>query len=118
VRSHNSWTQNSPRLVKGRNRCTVQINPQDATRLELTDEGDALIESAVGQVTMPVEITEDIAPGVISIPQGWGQRRGKLGAATKVQTVSINDLTDDSRIDPISGNAAFNGVPVRASAAK
>ncbi|MEP1331050.1 molybdopterin oxidoreductase family protein [Pseudophaeobacter sp.] len=118
VRSHNSWTQNSPRLVKGRNRCTVQMNPQDAARLKLTDEGDALIESAVGQVTMPVEITDDIAPGVISIPQGWGQRKGKLEAATKVQTVSINDLTDDSRIDPISGNAAFNGVPVRASAAK
>ena len=118
VRSHNSWTQNSPRLVKGRNRCTVQMNPQDAARLKLTDEGDALIESAVGQVTMPVEITDDIAPGVISIPQGWGQRKGKLEVATKVQTVSINDLTDDSRIDPISGNAAFNGVPVRASAAK
>ena len=50
---------------------------------------------------------------MVSIPQGWGQRLGRLNTATQVQTVSINDLTDDSRIDPISGNAAFNGVPVR-----
>ncbi|MEP2717893.1 molybdopterin oxidoreductase family protein [Pseudophaeobacter sp.] len=116
VRSHNSWTQNSPRLVKGRNRCTAQINPADAARQGLEDGQEVLIESAVGQVALPVEITEDIAPGVVSIPQGWGQRQGTLGAATRVQTVSINDLTDDSRIDPVSGNAAFNGVPVRASA--
>jgi anaerobic selenocysteine-containing dehydrogenase len=118
VRSHNSWTQNSPRLVKGRSRCTAQLNPVDATRLDLAEAQDVLIESAVGSAILPVEITGDIAPGVISIPQGWGQRNGRLAAATKVQTVSINDLTDDSRIDPISGNAAFNGVPVRASAAK
>lgn len=118
VRSHNSWTQNSARLVKGRNRCTVQLHPQDAARLELAEAQEVLVESAVGTATLPAEITDEIAPGVISIPQGWGQRQGNLSAATKVQTVSINDLTDDSRIDPISGNAAFNGVPVRASAAK
>ncbi|KPA20382.1 Assimilatory nitrate reductase catalytic subunit [Shimia sp. SK013] len=112
VRSHNSWTQNSPRLVKGRNRCTVQIHPTDAARLGLTDAADAVVQSRVGEVTMPVEVTEDMAPGVVSIPQGWGQRHGNINAATKTQTVSINDLTDDSRIDPISGNAAFNGVPV------
>ena len=112
VRSHNSWTQNSPRLVKGRNRCTVQMHPQDAAQLGLEAEENAVVQSRVGAVTMPVEITEDIAPGVVSIPQGWGQRRGRLGAATANQTTSINDLTDDARIDPVSGNAAFNGVPV------
>lgn len=116
VRSHNSWTQNSPRLVKGRNRCTVQLNPADAARFGLTEAQDVEIESAVGAARFPVEITEEIAPGVVSIPQGWGQRKGKLSAATRVQTESINDLTDDRRIDPISGNAAFNGIPVRARA--
>jgi anaerobic selenocysteine-containing dehydrogenase len=116
VRSHNSWTQNSPRLVKGRNRCTVQLNPVDAARFGLAEAKDVEIESAVGVARLPVEITDEIAPGVVSIPQGWGQRKGNLAAATRVQTESINDLTDDSRIDPISGNAAFNGVPVRARA--
>lgn len=113
VRSHNSWTQNSPRLVKGRNRCTLQINPADAVRLDLADTQEVQVDSATGKACLPVEISEDIAPGVVSIPQGWGQRQGRLNTATQVQTVSINDLTDDSRIDPISGNAAFNGVPVR-----
>lgn len=113
ARSHNSWTQNSARLVKGRNRCTVQINPVDATYLGLAEAAEVAVESAVGSVTLPVEITEEMAPGVVSIPQGWGQRQGRLSAAIRVETASINDLTDDSRVDPISGNAAFNGVPVR-----
>ncbi|MBO9449642.1 molybdopterin-dependent oxidoreductase [Tropicibacter sp. R16_0] len=117
VRSHNSWTQNSPRLVKGRNRCTVQINPVDATRLGIENESDVQVSGRVGSITLPAEITDAMAPGVVSIPQGWGQRNGKLSAATQVQTVSINDLTDDQRIDPISGNAAFNGVPVALAAA-
>ncbi|SLN39625.1 Assimilatory nitrate reductase catalytic subunit [Falsiruegeria litorea R37] len=116
VRSHNSWTQNSPRLVKGRNRCTVQINPVDADRLGIADESEVQVSGRVGSVTLPAEITDTMAPGVVSIPQGWGQRNGQLSAATKVQTVSINDLTDDQRIDPISGNAAFNGVPVALAA--
>ncbi len=117
VRSHNSWTQNSPRLVKGRNRCTLQMNSADAGRLELCDGETAHIQSRTGALLMPVEITDDISPGVVSIPQGWGQRSEKITVATQVQTVSINDLTDDLRIDPVSGNAAFNGVPVSIRAA-
>ena len=116
VRSHNSWTQNSQRLVKGRNRCTVQMHPADANRLSIEDGMDVAVLSRVGQVTMPAEVTDEIAPGVVSIPQGWGQRQGKLNTATRVQTISINDLTDDTRIDPIRGNAAFHGVPDAAKA--
>lgn len=112
VRSHNSWTQNSPRLVKGRNRCTVEVNPTDATRLGLADGAPARVTSAAGTLTLPVEVTEAMAPGVVSIPQGWGQQGGHLSAATQNRTVSINDLTDDRRTDPLSGNAAFNGLPV------
>ncbi len=112
VRSHNSWTQNSARLVKGRNRVTVQVHPDDAARIGLEEGGAARVVSRVGSVTMPVEISDEMAPGVVSIPQGWGQKNGRIRQAAGVDTVSINDLTDDARIDPISGNAAFNGVPV------
>ena len=112
VRSHNSWTQNSPRLVKGRNRCTAQIHPDDATRLGILDEAEVVVASRIGSVQMPAEVTDRMAPGVISIPQGWGQKNGKTSTAAVQPTVSINDLTDDLRIDPISGNAAFNGVAV------
>ncbi|SHJ81734.1 Anaerobic selenocysteine-containing dehydrogenase [Shimia gijangensis] len=112
VRSHNSWTQNSARLVKGRNRCTVQIHPEDASRLGILDAAQVVVVSRVGAVQMPAEITDSMAPGVISIPQGWGQKNGSIHTASAQPTVSINDLTDDMRIDPISGNAAFNGVAV------
>ncbi|MDV4146574.1 molybdopterin-dependent oxidoreductase [Shimia sp. FJ5] len=112
VRSHNSWTQNSARLVKGRNRVTVQVHPEDAARIGLEEGGEARVASRVGSVTMPVEISDEMAPGVVSIPQGWGQKNGKIREAAGVGSVSINDLTDDTRIDPLSGNAAFNGVPV------
>jgi anaerobic selenocysteine-containing dehydrogenase len=113
VRSHNSWTQNSPRLVKGRNRCTVEVNITDADRLGISDGMDVRVSSRVGTVTLPVEITDTMAPGVVSIPQGWGQSGDTISVAASAGTVSINDLTDDRRIDPLTGNAAFNGVPVR-----
>ena len=113
VRSHNSWTHNSPRLVKGRNRCTVEVNITDADRLGISDGMDVRVSSRVGTVTLPVEITDTMAPGVVSIPQGWGQSGDTISVAASAGTVSINDLTDDRRIDPLTGNAAFNGVPVR-----
>ena len=109
VRSHNSWTQNAPRLVKGRNRCTVQINPADAAALGIEDEAEIRVTSRTGEAVLPAEVTPEMAPGVVSIPQGWGQRGGKLSAATATLTTSINDLTDDARVDPLTGNAAFNG---------
>ncbi|WP_353331392.1 molybdopterin oxidoreductase family protein [Phaeobacter sp. NW0010-22] len=112
ARSHNSWTQNSARLVKGRNRCTLQIHPQDARNLGISDSDSVQVSARVGTIVLPVELTSAMAPGVVSIPQGWGQEKGQLDAATRVQTVSINDLTDDTRVDPVSGNAAFNGVSV------
>lgn len=111
-RSHNSWTQNAARLVKGRNRCTVQISPEDAARLGVADEAELRVASRTGSVTAPAEVTDDMAPGVVSLPQGWGQREGRLSAAVATATVSINDLTDDARVDPLTGNAALNGVPV------
>ncbi len=113
VRSHNSWTQNSQRLVKGRNRCTVEINFDDAKKLGISAGDDVQVSSHVGVVTLPAEITSAMAQGVVSIPQGWGQSGRTMQVAAAGGTVSINDLTDDKRIDLISGNAAFNGVPVQ-----
>lgn len=112
VRSHNSWTQNSTRLVKGRNRCTVEVNTADAALLGIEDGAEVRVSSTAGSVTLPAEVTDAMAPGVVSIPQGWGQKNGNLGAATRQPTVSINDLTDDGRVDLLSGNAALNGVAV------
>lgn len=118
VRSHNTWTQNSWRLVKGKDPCTVQINSEDAKAMNLESGQLIKVTSKTGEVELPVEVTDDMVKGVVSIPQGWGHRYSdiEMSNAAKQPGVSINDLTDPGRIDELTGNAAFNGVPVRLSA--
>ena len=117
VRSNNSWLHNSHRLVKGKNRCTMMIHPDDAARLSLTNGETAFVTSRVGQVEIETEITQDIMAGVISIPHGWGHsiKDTKLSIASKRPGVSINDLTDDQFVDRLTGTSALNGVPVSVS---
>jgi anaerobic selenocysteine-containing dehydrogenase len=105
---------NIPVLLKGRVRCTLQINPLDADHLGLSDGSPARIASRVGEVVAPVEITADIRPGVVSLPHGWGH--GEPGThllvAAEKAGVNSNVLTDDLVIDPLSGTSALNGIPV------
>ncbi len=114
LRSNNSWMHNSERLVRGKNRCTLLINPADAERRGLQNGDTALVTSRVGRVTIEVEVTADIMPGVVSIPHGWGHNKEgtQLDIANQYAGVSINDLTDDQYLDALTGNAAFTGVPV------
>jgi len=115
LRSNNSWMHNSERLVRGRNRCTLQIHPIDAAARTLLDGDSVRVASRVGSVVVPVEITNSVMPGVVSLPHGWGHgKRGtRLTIANTHAGVSINDLTDDQRIDVLTGNAGFSGVPVQ-----
>jgi anaerobic selenocysteine-containing dehydrogenase len=114
VRSNNSWLHNSHRLVKGKSRCTLMLHPQHAQQLGINDGDPVQVRSRVGQVTLVAEVTDAIMPGVVSIPHGWGhQREGVRQRIAQANAgVSVNDLTDDQRIDVLSGNAALNGVPV------
>jgi anaerobic selenocysteine-containing dehydrogenase len=114
VRSNNSWMHNVRVLTKGRNRCTLQIHPDDADRLGLSDGAPATVRSRVGEVTVDVEITEGIRPGVVSIPHGFGQNLPgvRLRTAQEYRGVNTNILTDGQFVDPLSGNVALNGVPV------
>lgn len=120
LRSNNSWMHNSPRLMKGKTRCTVMIHPDDAERLGVRAGDDVTLSSRVGEVTAPAEITGDMMPGVVSLPHGFGHGREgvKLGVAANHAGVSVNDLTDDQLIDELSGNAAFSGVPVTLTVAQ
>jgi len=115
LRSNNSWMHNSYRLVKGPNRCTALIHPDDAQALHIQEKEEIQIQSRVGSVRLPAEISDEIMQGVISIPHGWGHgRKGiKLDIAAQHPGVSINDLTDPLFIDELTGNAALNGVPVQ-----
>ncbi len=114
LRSNNSWMHNSHRLVKGKNRCTLMIHPDDAQAAGLETGEIAIVSSPQGAVRLPVEITQDMMPGVVSIPHGWGHRHKdiQLAVAQSTPGVSVNDLTDNALIDELTGNAAFNGVPV------
>ena len=114
IRSNNSWLHNSARLVKGADRCTMMINPIDARARNLGDGSLAEVSSRVGSIQISVEVTDDVMPGVVSIPHGWGHGLPgvRMAVAGAHAGVSINDLTDETAIDPISGNAALSGVPV------
>jgi anaerobic selenocysteine-containing dehydrogenase len=118
LRSNNSWMHNLPALVKGKERCTLHIHPDDAERLGLADGESARISSAAGSVEAPVETTGDIMPGVVSIPHGWGHGADgvRMGVASSHAGVNSNVLADDSMIEPLSGNAVLNGIPVEVSA--
>lgn len=115
LRSNNSWMHNAYRLVKGRDRCTLLIHPEDAAQIGLKDQEEAQVSSRVGSLMIKVELSDEIMPGVVSIPHGWGHHRKntQLEVAEQHAGISINDLTDEGRIDTLTGNAAFSGVPVK-----
>jgi len=114
LRSNNSWMHNSLRLVKGPPACTLLVHPDDAAERGLADGGEALVRSRVGSIRVPVSVTDEVSPGVVCLPHGWGH--GRDGASLRVAGahagVSFNDLADERRVDPLCGNADFNGVPV------
>jgi anaerobic selenocysteine-containing dehydrogenase len=115
LRDNNSWMHNVPQLVKGKPRCTLMVHPEDAQRLGLREGEQAVITSRVGEVRAPVSVTDEVMPGVVSLPHGYGHGREgvRLRVAGEHAGVSINDLTDDRALDALSGNAAFSGVQVR-----
>ena len=116
LRSNNSWMHNLPALVKGKERCTLHVHPDDAERLGLDDGGRARGQLArPGQIEAPVEVTDAIMPGVVSIPHGWGHDAPgvRMGVAQRRTPASTrNVLADESQVDPLSGNAVLNGIPV------
>jgi anaerobic selenocysteine-containing dehydrogenase len=114
LRSNNSWMHNLEHLVRGRLRCTLWVHPDDATRLGLADGAPARVRSRAGRVEVPVEVTDAIMPGVVSVPHGWGH--DAPGIALRVASahpgVNSNLLADELAMDPLSGNAVLNGIPV------
>ncbi|MCX5266518.1 molybdopterin oxidoreductase family protein [Streptomyces sp. NBC_00199] len=118
LRSNNSWMHNVPALTGGTNRCTLQIHPEDAERLGVRDGAPVRVTGAGGEVTAPAEVTDGVRRGVVSLPHGWGHDRPgtRLSHAAAHPGVNVNQLLDGSLLDPLSGNAVLNGVPVRLAA--
>jgi anaerobic selenocysteine-containing dehydrogenase len=119
LRSNNSWMHNSQRLVKGPDRCTLLMHPDDVARRGLTHGQRVRVQSRVGAVEATLEATGDLMPGVVCLPHGWGHHRQgiRLSVAQAHPGVSLNDLTDEQRVDALCGTAGFSGTPVEVSAA-
>jgi anaerobic selenocysteine-containing dehydrogenase len=114
LRCSNSFMHNLPALVKGPNRCTLHVSPHDAARIGLVDGGNARVRSRVGTLVAPVEVSDDLMPGVVSLPHGWGHdvEETQQTVAKAHAGVNTNVLTDNQAYDTASGTAVLFGTPV------
>jgi anaerobic selenocysteine-containing dehydrogenase len=115
LRSNNSWMHNYARLMGGRGRCTLLMHPDDAAVRGLGDSQLVAVISTAGQIEAPLELSDEVMRGVVSLPHGWGHHRPGTQITTAQQHpgASLNDVTDDRTVDALSGNAVLSGVPVR-----
>jgi anaerobic selenocysteine-containing dehydrogenase len=115
IRSNNSWMHNLPSLVSGKERCVLFVHPEDAQAAGLRDGDVAWLESRVHAGRVPIRLTNDMRPGVVSLPHGWGH--AAVGpfqrTASRRPGVSVNDWTDDAEVESVVGQSILNGVPVR-----
>lgn len=114
VRSNNSWMHNVPSLMTGRDRCTLLVHPDDAAARGLADGARARVRSRAGEIEVPVEISDEMRPGVVSLPHGFGHDKPgtRLGVASRNPGVCNNVLAPGDLVDVASGNAIVNGIPV------
>ncbi|MGA4322846.1 molybdopterin oxidoreductase family protein [Ectopseudomonas hydrolytica] len=119
VRSNNSWMHNYHRLVKGKPRHQLLMNPSDLASRGLVDGQRVQVRSRVGSIEVEVAASDEVMAGVVSLPHGWGHARPgvQMAIASEQPGASANDLTDERRLDALSGNAVLNGVPVEVVAA-
>ena len=114
LRSNNSWMHNVPLLAGGSNGCTLQLHPEDAERLGIADGQRVAVRSRVGELEAEAELAVGLMPGVVSLPHGWGHSDPATRNATAALAPGVNSnlLTDEEPLDPLSGTAVLNGIPV------
>ncbi len=119
VRSNNSWMHNVPVLVRGKERCTLLIHPDDASRCGVIDGAQARVTSEAGTVDVPAEVSDEMMPGVVCLPHGWGHDKDgtRLSVAREHAGVNNNLLAPGHLVDTLSGNAVVNGIPVEVAPA-
>ncbi len=114
LRGNNSWMHNAPRLMRGPQRCTLVVHPQDALRHGIAAGDDVEVRTRAGAIVVPAEISDEVMPGVVSLPHGFGHDKlgARLSLASARPGASLNDITDTQRLDELSGNAALSGIGV------
>jgi hypothetical protein len=116
----NTWLHNLPGLAAGQARCVLFMHPGDASRLDLRGGELIKVSSPTGEITVPLETSDSVMPGVVCLPFGWGHSRPgvRLSVATAQAGASYNDLLSDLCYDAVSGTSVLNGIPVRIEAAR
>jgi anaerobic selenocysteine-containing dehydrogenase len=114
LRSNNSWLHNVERLVRGRERCTLLMHPDDAARAGLADGATATVRSEAGTIDVAVQVSDEMLPGIVSLPHGWGHDKPgtRMAVARAHAGVNSNVLAPGRLTDPVSNNAVVNGIPV------
>jgi anaerobic selenocysteine-containing dehydrogenase len=114
LRSNNTWLHNVPALMKGKDRCTLLIHPDDAARFGVGDDDIVTVKSEAGEIKVPVEITDAIKPGMVSMPHGWGHGKPgtRMSVANSAPGANTNVLSPPTFVDEPSGNGVLNGIPV------
>jgi anaerobic selenocysteine-containing dehydrogenase len=114
LRSNNSWMHNLEPLVRGRDRCTLLVHPDDARAHGLADGALARVTSEAGSIVVPVQVSDEMMRGVVSLPHGWGHDKDgiRLGVARQYAGVNSNILSPGRLVDPLSNNAVVNGIAV------
>jgi anaerobic selenocysteine-containing dehydrogenase len=121
LRSNNSWMHNSQRLTRGTNHCAVLVHPDDAAARGIAEGDRVSITTPAGSIEAVAEISESVMAGVVCMPHGWGHAsRDGVGwsQAASLPGSSVNDITEDTRFDPLSGNAAVTALPVDVTVAR
>jgi anaerobic selenocysteine-containing dehydrogenase len=115
LRTNNSWMHNLPSLVSGRERCLLFVNPKDAEAVGVRDTEEAVLSSRVYAGRLRVRVTDEVQPGIVSLPHGWGHRESARWqrVAGRHPGVSINDWTDDGVVESVVGQSILNGVAVK-----
>jgi anaerobic selenocysteine-containing dehydrogenase len=114
LRSHNSWMHNAPLLMRGGRTHSARIHPDDAERLGVEDGGRCRISSAHGQIELAATVTDEVKPGTVAVPHGWGHRGGwQVANAAGGANVNLLASSDPADLERLAGMAHLNGIPIR-----
>ena len=103
-------------MTGGSNKCTVLMHPSDADARRLAQGDLVRVTSATGQIEVPLDISDDIRPGTVAVPHGWGHTDTGWHHANTLPGANVNDLHDPALVDPFTGTAAVNNTWVTVSA--
>ena len=121
VQTHNSWTHNTERMLKGSDGTNyLYLNPEDAQELGLGPGDLADVASSSARVRIPVKLLPDLKQGTVAIPHGWGHQHSGLKIAGKTQGVNVNLLAGSGpdQIDPLSGMSRLTALNVSITPAR